>query len=95
LDQLKSVPEGAGTMLDNTVVFWSNELSDGVIHDRRTMPYLLAGSCGGAFKTGRLVEYQGAKHNDLLVSLCNAMGLDDVTTFGNPAYCSGPLSGLT
>jgi hypothetical protein len=38
---------------------------------------------------------KGVSHNNLLVSLCHAMGRTDVKTFGNPAYCSGgPLSGL-
>lgn len=32
--------------------------------------------------------------NNLLVSLCHAMGLNDVTTFGDPAFCTGGLPGL-
>ena len=35
----------------------------------------------------------GHPHNNLLVSLANAMGLPD-TTFGDPAHCTGPLPGL-
>lgn len=91
LDRLTATTEGAGTLLDSTAVLWINELSDGVIHTRRDMPYVLAGSCGGAFKTGRVVQFQSAKHNDLLVSLANAMEVP-ITTFGNAAYCSGPLA---
>ena len=33
-------------------------------------------------------------HNNLYVSLANAMGID-IDTFGNPAVCTGPLAGLT
>jgi hypothetical protein len=58
------------------------------------MHYLLAGSCGGTFKTGRYLDFKGDPHNNLLVSLCQAMDVD-VSTFGNPAYCTGPLAGLT
>lgn len=29
--------------------------------------------------------------NDLLVSLCQAMGLEDVESFGEPEYCGGPI----
>ncbi|MDP1825466.1 MAG: DUF1552 domain-containing protein [Archangium sp.] len=32
--------------------------------------------------------------NNLMVSLCHAMGLRDVTTFGDPAFCTGGLPGL-
>ena len=94
LDQLASVPDGDGTLLDSTAVLWCNELSNGEQHSRRDMPFLLAGSCGGYFNTGRYLQYQGAMHNDLLVSLCNAMDVS-TTTFGNPAYCTGPLPNLT
>jgi hypothetical protein len=45
------------------------------------------------------VDYQaggapGHPHNNLLVSLANAMGTTD-TTFGDPDHCTGPLPGLT
>jgi hypothetical protein len=30
-----------------------------------------------------------------LVSVCNAMGFADVTSFGIPGVCTGPLAGLT
>lgn len=91
---LKAIPEGDGTLLDNTVILWCNELGVGNSHTRRDEPFVLAGGCQGYFKTGRYLQYQGAYHNDLLVSLCNAMGVP-ATTFGNPAYCNGPLAGLT
>jgi hypothetical protein len=98
LSAMKAVPEGDGTLLDHSVVLWCNELGDGELHARRDMPYVLAGRCGGAFETGRFVQLggaaAGATHNNLLVSLCQAMQLD-VQTFGNPAYCTGPLSGLS
>ena len=94
LAEMDKIPEGNGSMLDNSVVMWCNELAYGAAHDHINVPFLLAGSCGGYFDTGRFVQYGGANHNDLLVSLCNAMGLPD-QTFGNPAYCNGPLPNLT
>ena len=92
---MKAIPEGDGTMLDHTVIFWCSELSVGPTHSHRDMPFVLAGSCGGYFKTGRLVDFgrgktdEGRSHNDLLVSLCHAMGRTEVTTFGDPAFGSG------
>lgn len=94
LQSLEAVPDGAGTLLDSTVVFWCNELSDGAAHSRRDMSFVLAGSCGGYFNTGRYLQYGGNHHNDLLVSLCHAMDVP-VATFGNPAYCTGALPNLT
>jgi hypothetical protein len=93
---MKKIPEGSGTMLDNTVIVWGNELGVGNSHTRRDVPFVMAGGAGGYFKTGRYLKYpSGTKHNNLLVSLCNAMGLSDIKTFGNPAYCTGPLARLT
>ncbi|WP_438010254.1 DUF1552 domain-containing protein [Sorangium sp. So ce321] len=93
LGKLDAVPEGAGTLLDNTIVLWCTDISAGQSHSRRDMPYVIAGRAGGALRTGRFLSYAGDPHNDLLVALCNAMGVD-VSTFGNPAYCTGPLPGL-
>lgn len=94
LGRLAEMPEGDGTVLDNTVVLWCNELSDGRFHTHQNMPWLLAGSAGGYFRTGRYMQYANKSHNDLLLSLCHAMGVED-ETFGDPSFCSGPLSGLT
>ena len=94
LQLMSEIPEGDGTMLDNTVILWCNELAKGNAHNRIDMPYVLAGSCGGYFRTGRFLQYGNAWHNDLLVSLCHAMDVP-VNTFGNPAYCTGPLPNLT
>jgi hypothetical protein len=93
---MKQIPEGSGTMLDNTVIVWGNELGMGNSHSHRDMKWILAGSCGGYFKTGRYLNYPRgtARHNDLLVSLCHAMGLADQKTFGNPNFSSGPLPRL-
>ncbi|WP_437290743.1 DUF1552 domain-containing protein [Sorangium sp. So ce406] len=93
LGKLDAVPEGAGTLLDNTIVLWCTDISEGQSHSRRDMPYVIAGGAGGALRTGRYLRYAGDPHNNLLVTLCNAMGVE-VSTFGNPAYCTGLLPGL-
>jgi hypothetical protein len=93
LAQLKSVPEGNGTMLDNTLVLWGNELGRGNSHERTKIPFVLAGKAGGGLTTGRFLQYKDDSHSNLLVSVCNAMGVA-TTTFGNPAYCTGPLKML-
>jgi hypothetical protein len=94
--RLKAVPDGDGTTLfDNTLILWSNELAKGNTHSRKGAGYVLAGSAGGALRTGRFLDYSGQSlpHNNLLLSLVNAMGLSD-QTFGNPDWCTGPLPGL-
>jgi hypothetical protein len=93
MDRLAAIPEGDGTVLDHTLILCVNELSDGFFHTHQNMPFMLAGGASGALKMGRYVTYADKPHNDLLVSVCNAMGLPD-TTFGDPSACTGPLPGL-
>jgi hypothetical protein len=89
LSKLEEVPEGEGTMLDNTVVLWCKPI--GRRHSVNEMLFILAGGAGGQLQTGRYLEFDGMPHNNLLVNICQLMGLSD-TTFGDPKYCTGPLA---
>lgn len=85
LDQLAARPEGAGTMLDHTLVLLCSEVSDGNTHSHDDMPFVLAGnasSAGGALRTGRLFDFGGRRHSDLLGTIAHAMGDSSVTTYG-------------
>jgi hypothetical protein len=96
LQQLDAIPEGDGTMLDNTVVFWCNELAKGNSHDLNNSHFVVAGGAG-YFRMGRCLKFDhttGPKHNNLLLSLVHSMGIED-TSFGNPEWCTGPLEGMT
>jgi hypothetical protein len=81
--QLDETPEGNGTALDNSVVVVGNGQEDGGSHKVNPIPFMLVGSCGGYFKTGRQVKSPGS-HNRLLATLCNAMG-HQVAGYGAPA----------
>jgi hypothetical protein len=94
LTALDSIPEGSGSMLDNTVVLWINELSQGNTHSHVDMPFVMAGSGGGYFDTGQYLELGNVSHSNLLVSIQNAFGIES-PTFGDPRFCTGPLSGIT
>ena len=93
VQKLDAIPEGEGTMLDNCAVLWTHEQSNGGSHQRTDHPYVLAGSCGGAFKTGRCIDFGGKSHSGLLSSLATAMGVD-TDGFGDPDFSIGPLSEL-
>lgn len=95
LGKLDSIPEGNGTMLDNTVVFWCNELAKGNSHSRNNNHYVVAGGAG-YFDMGRTIKFEypeDVKHNNLLLSLLHSMGIED-ESFGLDEWCSGPLSGM-
>jgi hypothetical protein len=102
--------EGGVPLLDNSLIFYSNEFSTGGIHCSTDGPYMLVGSAGGYLKTGRFVELHSqrlkdpasldagstASTNDLYLSILHALGATDAT-FGDMkfAYRGGPISELT
>jgi hypothetical protein len=92
LTRLSEIPEGNGSVLDNTLVVWGNDVAVGSTHAHTDMPFLLAGG-GWYFRTGRNLTFSNASHSNLLVSILNAMGVP-ATTFGNPAVCTGELTGM-
>ncbi len=57
--KLDSVPEGDGTMLDNTVIVYLSDGAEG--HHSRCWewPVVVLGNAGGKLKTGRYVDYPG------------------------------------
>jgi hypothetical protein len=94
VQKLAAVKEGAGTLLDNSIVVWTSELAKGNSHAPYDKPYLIAGRGGGAIRPGRWMAVSGeVPHGNLLVTLMNAMGLP-ATTFGHPDHCTGALAGL-
>lgn len=84
-------PGGDGSLLDNTLVIWTNELGKGNSHTQDNIPFVLVGG-GLDFKMGRALELPKVPHNRLLLSLAHGFG-HQLKTFGNRDYCGqGPLS---
>jgi hypothetical protein len=96
LQELDSVAEGSGTLLDHTVVVWLTELATPT-HQHHDVCTVLAGGCNDFFATGRYVRFPrdrsnplggyprtGPAVNQLYVSLMQAMGQPD-TSFGMTA----------
>jgi hypothetical protein len=50
LNALKSIPEGAGNLLDNSVILGTTDTSDGRFHNLLDYPILIAGAAGGFLK---------------------------------------------
>jgi hypothetical protein len=101
VEKLRSFGQGPGSLLDGTVVVFGTQNGNSnqtnfanEDHDRRNAPIILAGRCAGAFHTGRVLDCEGANHNDVYLSIARAFGLA-VKTVGEPSWCRGPLPGLT
>ncbi|MDP9171341.1 MAG: DUF1552 domain-containing protein [Acidobacteriota bacterium] len=57
--RLDSMPEGDGTVLDNSCLMFLSSLFVGRTHDNTRLPVVLAGGMGGELKTGRSLSYLG------------------------------------
>lgn len=87
-------PGGKGSLLDNTLIVWTNELGKGNSHTLDNIPFVLVGN-GLDFKMGRSLKYGRTPHNRLLLSLAHGFG-HRIERFGNPDFCGdGPLPRLT
>jgi hypothetical protein len=83
-------PGGDGSLLDNTLVVWTNELGKGNSHTLDDIPFVLVGG-GLGFQMGRSLKLPQVPHNRLLLSLAHAFG-HPIPQFGNPDFCvGGPL----
>ncbi len=93
VDKLARTPEpGApGTMLDNTLIIWTNELGKGNSHTLDNLPFVLVGG-GWGFRMGRSLDFQKTAHNRLHLALAHGAG-HRLETFGKAALCEGgPLN---
>ncbi|MEO8372828.1 MAG: DUF1552 domain-containing protein, partial [Candidatus Solibacter sp.] len=87
--KLDSMPEGAGTVLDNSCLMFLSNLWIGRKHDNTRLPLVLAGGLGGALETGRTLDYTQAgdenrKMCSLYLSLMDRMGIK-LDRFGDSA----------
>ncbi len=87
---------GGGSMLDNTLILWWNELGNGSAHLSSRAPFVLAGGAGGALKMGRFLDYTSApiENNQILLTVYNVLTGSQDTTYGSTKYCPGPAPGL-
>lgn len=70
LSRLDEYQTDTGTLLDDSVAVWTNDLANGIGHGYRNVPYLIGGSGGGYLKQGQHVDARdsGTKSNDGWVS---------------------------
>jgi hypothetical protein len=78
--KLDAMPEGEGTVLDNSCLIWLSNMWSGRKHDNTRLPLVMAGGLGGTIQTGRTLDYLAAgddnrKLSSLFLSLMDRMGV--------------------
>ena len=78
--RLDAMPEGDGTVLDNSCLLFVNNMWSGSRHDSNKVPVLTVGSLAGTLETGRVLDYSAKgdanrKLCGMYLSIMNRMGL--------------------
>jgi hypothetical protein len=85
----KSVPDGTGTMLDNTILVWMNELANGG-HDLYRMMYVLAGGKNLGLRPGRYLKYAETGPNPFNLLKSSPYGDEPKGNYGSTKFGLGP-----
>lgn len=98
-DKLKSLPAptGDGTLFDQTLMVWARDMGDAINHNGSNMRFVFAGGAGGYLTTspnGRYIDGGGDAHQRALVTCAAALGVTDVTGFGDPNMPRTPLPAI-
>jgi hypothetical protein len=91
LEKMKNTPDGDGTLLDHSMIFYGSGLSDGNRHTHEDLPLLMVGG-GGGFRLGQHIVYpKDTPMNNLFLTLLDKMGVP-TEKFGDS---TGPIEHLT
>jgi hypothetical protein len=74
LESMKGITEGAGTLLDSSLVYVTSCCSWGKVHSYDEWPVLLVGKGGGALKGNQHLRAQGENLSKVLFSIAKMMG---------------------
>jgi hypothetical protein len=95
LDRLRSTREGAGSLLDHSMVVFGASLSDGNQHLHRDVPMVIAGGGCGKIKGGRHLRYDGAPLSNLHLAMLDLSGVQQDLYLGPGSDATERLEGLT
>ena len=71
---LEAIPEGAGSMMDNTLIVYSSNNGKEQHTDGSNWPFVLLGNGGGRFKTGQYTHVKERPINDLYTTFLRGVG---------------------
>ena len=76
MEHLENVPEGSGSMMDNTLIVYTSNNADKQHTNGANWPVMLLGNCGGAFKSGCFTQLDGTRPiNALYNSIMRVSGV--------------------
>lgn len=89
--RLADTPEPGGvggSMLDNTLILWTNELGKGNSHTLNNIPMVTMGGENLGMINGQSLQFKKTAHNKLHMTIAKMMG-HDLKSFGLDSLCEG------
>ena len=76
LEKLKAIPEGDGSLLDNTLLLYGSGMGNPSLHDHVDLPILVAGGRNTGLRGGRHIRYtEGTPLANLHLTLLDRVGV--------------------
>jgi hypothetical protein len=91
LDKLRSTPDGAGNLLDHSLILYGSGMSNSNVHNHAPLPVFVAGGAAGKMKGGRHLKYpENTPMSNLLLSILDKAGVPQQSVGDS----TGPLTDL-
>jgi hypothetical protein len=75
IGKLKATPDGDGTLLDRSVIYWGSGMSNGNAHDRNNPPAVVLGGANGKLKGNRHIAVENKEPTaNLLLAFADLAG---------------------
>lgn len=77
VEKLRTTPDGDGSLLDSSLLYFGAGMSNGLVHDRHNVPALLVGSAGGRMEGNRHIQAgKDEPTANLLLGVADVMGVE-------------------
>jgi hypothetical protein len=76
-EKLRSIPEGDGTLLDNSLILYGSNMGNSNQHQHYDVPHILVGGAGGKLQGNRHLAYErkSVTTGNLLLNVMDMYGV--------------------
>jgi hypothetical protein len=75
LDKMAATPDGDGSLLDTSMIYFGSGMSNGVVHDRNNVPAIIVGGANGRMEGNRHIAVQNKEPtSNLLLAMADRLG---------------------
>jgi len=84
LERLKKMPDGEGSLLDNSLIIYGSPMGNPNVHNHKRCPLFVAGKAGGQIKGGLHIKAaDGTPMANVFLTMAHMLGMNDLSSFGD------------